>query len=435
MIDHKVLRSVLLFTVTNAAAAAMPLLLLPILTRVLTPTDYGIIAMYSIVITAFGALTGLSVHGAVGMRYFDRDDYDFKRYVGNCFIILTLSSLTLLGLVAVFHTSLEELTKLPAKWLLIAVGVSAVQFVLLIRLAIFQSGKRAGAFATFRVGQAAVDGTLSLMLVVGFAMAWEGRLIGISTGILLLGLAAAISLALHGYFKFVPSREYMANALKFGLPLIPHVLGGMLLAMADRVMISNVLGVAETGIYMVAVQIGLGVFLLADGCNRAISPWYLEALKKNDSLVDVKIVRYALVYFIGLLVFALTVGLAARWFLPMLVGPAFVDAAGLIWLIALGQAFGGMYLLVSNVVFYKNKTLSLSLVTISCGIFNVGLSYLLLNVVGLVGAAQAYVIAQILMFGAVFVLSQRLRPLPWMTAIFFLRKARVDGFAKEADGS
>lgn len=416
MLNARVLRSVVLFTATNALAAAMPLILLPVLTRVLTPTDYGMVAMFSIVITAFGSLTGLSVHGAVGMRFFDREDYDFPQYVGNCIIILAVTSLALLILVAVFHGPLEQLTKLPRKWLLIAVGVSAVQFILLIRLAIFQSAKDAGKFAVFRIGQAVVDAVLSIILVLGFALAWEGRLIGISAGIVLLGLAAALSLFMRGYFKLSPRRDYLLNALKFGAPLIPHVLGGMLLATVDRVMIANLIGVAETGIYLVAVQIGLGIYLLADACNRAISPWQLEALKKNDAAVDARIVRYALLYFTGLIILALAMGMAAPWILPILVGPAFAESASLIWIIALGQAFGGMYFFVSNIIFYKNKTFSLSMITISCGLINAGLSFVLLQTVGLKGAAQAYLFAQIVMFMSAFVLSQRLRPLPWIAA-------------------
>lgn len=421
MLNARILRSVFLFTATNALAAAMPLILLPVLTRVLTPEDYGIVAMFSIVITSFGSLTGLSVHGAVGMRYFDRVEYDFPRYVGNSFIILAVTSVILFALVAVFHEPLEQLTKLPHKWLMIAVGVSAVQFVLLIRLAIFQSAKNAGYFAVFRVGQAVVDATVSMVLVLVFALAWEGRLIGMSAGILLLGFAAAVSLLASGYFKPVPSKAYILNALKFGLPLIPHVLGGMLLATVDRVLIANLLGVAETGIYMVAVQIGLGIYLLADACNRAISPWQIEALKRNDRSVDVRIVRYGLMYFLGLVGIALAAGALAPWVLPLLVGPAFKESASLILLIALGQAFGGMYFFVSNIIFYRGKTLSLSIITISCGLINAGLSFMLLQSQGIQGAAQAYMVAQFLMFISAFLLSQRLRPLPWIAALISIK--------------
>ena len=54
----------------NILNAGIPFLLLPILTRVLTPADYGTVAMFGIVLSVLGAFTGLSVHGAIGVRYF-----------------------------------------------------------------------------------------------------------------------------------------------------------------------------------------------------------------------------------------------------------------------------------------------------------------------------------------------------------------------------
>lgn len=417
MANLRVIRSVLLFTATNALAAAMPLLLLPILTRLLTPEDYGAVAMFSIVITAFGAVAGLSVHGAVGMRYFDREEFDFPRYIGNCLLILAATTAALAIVVLITHRQITAVSALPLEWLLVAVGVAAVQFILLIRLAIFQSSKNAGFFAAFRISQATIDAGLSLLFVVGLALAWQGRVAGMSIAIVLVGLAALVSLVARGWIDLTPDRAYIRNALQFGLPLVPHVVGGMLLASVDRVMITNLLGIGETGIYMVAVQIGLGIYLVADACNRAISPWHIEALKKDERAVDLRIVRFALLYFAGLLVLAILVGGLAPWVLPLIVGPNFVGASDYIWMIALGQAFGGMYFFVSNVIFYKSRTLILSAITISCGLLNAALSYILLHSVGLIGAATAYAVAQLAMFISAFVFSQRLRPLPWALAL------------------
>jgi O-antigen/teichoic acid export membrane protein len=412
----QLLKSVLLFAMTSVLAAAMPLLLMPVLTRVLTPQDYGTVAMFAIVLSAFGALTGLSVHGAVGMRYFDRDDIDFPRYVGNCLLVLLGSTFLCLCLVLLLLGPIARITMLPEGWLLAAVGVSGAQFILLTRLSIFQSAKRAGAFATLRLSQAAIDGTLSLGLVVAAGMAYEGRLIGMSGAILCAALASVVSLLRGGWIKIKPDRRDIAHALRFGMPLIPHVVGGLLLASVDRVMIANFIGIAETGIYLVAVQIGLAVYFLADAINRAISPWYIEALKAGDTRQDVLIVRASIAYFAGLICLGLALGFLAPFFLQILVGPDFVAAADLVGLIALGQVFGGMYLVVANVVFYSNRTIALSAITISCGILNAGVSYLMLQWIGLKGAALGFLVAQVTLFVLTFALAQSIRPLPWVHA-------------------
>lgn len=427
-VNASLIRSVVLFTATNALAAGMPLLLLPVLTRVLTPADYGLVAMYSVVITAFGALCGFSVHGAVGMRYFDRETMDFPRFVGNCVFILLGTSLLLFLLVLIAGGALQQYVQVPRSWLLIAVGVCALQFLLQIRLSIFQSAKAAAEFALFRSGQALIDAGSSVLLVVSFAMAWQGRLIGMSAGIGVMGLLALLSMLRGGWISLVPNRSDMAQALRFGFPLIPHVIGGMVLATVDRMLITNLAGASATGIYMVALQVGMGVYLIADACSRAISPWFIETLKRNDGAADYDVARYSLLYFAALLLFAAVVGLVALYVLPFIVGEGFSTSARYVFLAATAQAVAGMYLIVSNTVFYHGRTLNLSFVTISSGVLNAVLSYFLIQKTGVMGAFIANLVAQIYLFSAIFYLSQRLHPLPWGKVLSNrLRKEQAGG--------
>ena len=93
MINRSNLISVLLFTIANGTYAAVPLMLVPWLTRVLSPVDYGLVAMFSILVQLFSALTGLSVQGAVSVRFFDQDELDFPRYVASCLAVLAGSTL------------------------------------------------------------------------------------------------------------------------------------------------------------------------------------------------------------------------------------------------------------------------------------------------------------------------------------------------------
>ena len=74
----------------------------------------------------------------------------------------------------------------------------------------------------------------------------------------------------------------MREALNFGVPLIPHVIGGFSIAAADRFIINEKLGLAAAGIYLVAVQLGMGMGLIADACNKAFVPWLYEQLKLDD---------------------------------------------------------------------------------------------------------------------------------------------------------
>ena len=132
------LRNASVYTGANILNAGIPFLLLPVLTRVLSPTDYGTIAMFGIVVTIMGAFTGLSVHGAVGVRYFQLDRQRMPSYVGACLAILIVSSAVVLCVVAVGRPWLELITHVPGDWLIVAVLVSGAQFVINIRLSLWQ---------------------------------------------------------------------------------------------------------------------------------------------------------------------------------------------------------------------------------------------------------------------------------------------------------
>lgn len=417
MAEARFFRSVLVFTVTNAVAAGMPLLLLPVLTRLLTPAEYGTVAMYATIISAFGALAGLSVHGAVGMRYFDRETLDFPRFVGNCLFILLATSAALFLVVIAGGAWIEEITTVPRAWIVIAVVVCALQFLLQMRLAIYQSAKQASAFALLRGGQAVTDAGFSLLFVGVFALAWEGRLLGMSLAICLAGLVALFSMMSGGWLRFHLDRGDIKRALHFGLPLVPHAIGGLLLSTVDRVLITNLAGLDETGTYMVALQIGMGVYLIADAAGRAISPWFIETLKRKDPRADYSLARNAILYFLGLIVLAVVVGVVGKFLMPVLVGERFAAAGSYIGLAALAQAVGGMYLVTANTVFYHAKTLQLSAITISSGAINAAVSFVLIPRAGVEGAFLANLIAQVYLFLAVTIIAQRLHPLPWMRVI------------------
>jgi O-antigen/teichoic acid export membrane protein len=44
--------------------------MLPILTRYLTPEDYGIISVFTVLVSILAVFTGLSIHGAINVNFF-----------------------------------------------------------------------------------------------------------------------------------------------------------------------------------------------------------------------------------------------------------------------------------------------------------------------------------------------------------------------------
>jgi O-antigen/teichoic acid export membrane protein len=413
--------SAVLYAIGSGLVGLVPLILLPFLTRFFSPEDYGRVAMFAVTVQFLSPFTGLSVQGAVGMRYFQQDRLDFPAYVFTCLVILAVSAGSLV-LITMFSPSLlVEQTGLARQWLLLAVVTSGAYFVVQIQLTIWQSSKQSLSFALMRVSQAVLDLGFSLLFILALSLGWEGRALGSAAAIIIAMAIAIQALWRGGWITPRFRRRYAINALRFGVPLIPHAVGGMLIATVDRFLITNILGVGETGIYLVAVQIGLSVNLITDAINRAASPWLIEGLEKQNVPRDRLIVRVTYLYFIAVLAAACFLGLVAPALLDILAGERFRAAGSLVLFIVLGQAFNGMYQVLSNYIFWAGLTAKLAWITLSSGLLNILVSYVLLSRYGLVGAAEAFMIAQFLLLIGAWWLAHRSRPMPWIQALRFTK--------------
>lgn len=399
----------------NILNAAIPFLLLPVLTRVLSPADYGTVAMFGIVVSILSAFTGVSVHGVVAVRYFQLNAANHRRYVGACLAILVASTMVVLTAVALLHRWLVALTGVPLDWWIIAVLVSAAQVVVSIRLSLWQVQRKAMKYGGFQISQSVGNAGLTLLFVLAFGWSWEGRVGAMSIATGCAALAAIALLMINQEFTARFDRTHIRDALKFGVPLIPHTLGGFLMTAVDRFMITNMLDIGQAGIYMVGMQIGMVLGLLTDSFNRAYAPWLMEKLQGNDLDVDKKIVKGTYFYFFCVMLLAIGIGNLAPSLFSLLVGEKFRAAADVTVYIALGYAFGGMYYMVTNYVFYYGSTARLALITLGSGILNIIFNYYLIKANGYVGAAQAFMLAQAFSFLGTWYLAATARKMPWLT--------------------
>ena len=76
------------------------------------------------------------------------------------------------------------------------------------------------------------------------------------------------------------SKDNWKYALGFNIPLIPHYLSGTILNQGDRIMIQNMVGESEVGIYSVAYSIGMLVQLFTNAINNSLTPWMYENLNR-----------------------------------------------------------------------------------------------------------------------------------------------------------
>lgn len=403
------------YLLANIVNAAIPFALLPVLTRHLSTPEYGQVAMYQVLLTALGGLLGLSVHGAAGVKYYDDDitHVELGTFIGACFQILLASTAVVLVIALAFGGPLAQWLGLRPAWIAWGVLVSAAGFIQQMRLGQWQVRGQAVRYGVFQVLLTIANAGLSLWLVVGLAQGAQGRIDAQNWVMVLFATIALAGLWRDRLVVWAWRPDHWREALRFGVPLLPHVVGLFLLGTVDRMVINQQLGLAQAGVYMVGVQLTLAMPIVFSAINNAYVPWLYERLKRNDAEEKRQIVRLTYTYFVIVLAASALAFLLGPWLVTLIAGERYVEAGNVVGWLALGQAFGGMYLMVTNYIFFSKRTGLLSVTTIASGLLNLVLIVMLVRVMGIQGAAIAFALAMGIRFFLVWAVAQRRHPMPW----------------------
>ncbi|MGO2337389.1 lipopolysaccharide biosynthesis protein [Providencia heimbachae] len=405
-----------IYLTANLLNAAIPFILLPILTRYLTPIEYGQIAMFQVLLSALTTFIGINCTGSANRKFYDDNiDHDtLRNFNGSCVQILIVTSIITLLFSLAFGEQLSDFLSIPLSWILIAVLISSFTFIATLRLGQWQIRNQAKYFGVLQVSSSFINMLLSLQLVITLKQGASGRVDAQLITTVVIAIVAILLLYKDKLLKlFIWRPEQIKEALSFGIPLIPHHIGFFLLSSVDRFFINKEIGLAEAGIYMVAVQLSTVLTILFDALNKAYVPWLYGKLKINNHSDKIKIVKYTYFYFAILTIIALIAFFVGPLLFIFIAGEKYSRGADIIGWLCLGQIFGGMYLMVTNYIFFSKKTGGLALTTITTGIVNIILLITLIPLFGLIGAAYSFSISKFCQFIFTWLISYNSVKMPW----------------------
>jgi O-antigen/teichoic acid export membrane protein len=410
----KVLRAGIIYAIGNVASAAVPFALLPLLTRVLSPAEYGIVVAFGLVVTLCMPFSGLSVHAAVGVAWFKRPREEMPAFVGAALAIGIASTLlTAVVIYAALRLVSSAAFSFDALWGAIAAITAGANVLLQCRLALWQSQQRPVLNVTLQFMASTLNVALSLVAVLVLGWGGAGRNAGIAVSAGLMAACAVGLLLLSRDAIWSLRRDHIKALMLYGPPLIPHVLGGVLIGTADRWIVSTQLGAEMLGIYGAGAQLGMVMTILADAFIKAYSPWLfarLASTNPEDRYSAVGAIYVAMPVF---LCTAVAVGAGLYFTSSLLLGAQYRAATVVLPWFMLGGAFIGMYFCVSNLFFFFGRTSLLSLVTSSSAVVGTLLISLLAARFGIEGAAMGYAATQGLLALTATVVASRHYDLPW----------------------
>lgn len=409
--------SVGIYGMTLVGERAVPILLLPVLTKLLSPAQYGILAILTAIRVNCQSAISMSTPVAVGRAYFDRDKegFAFPCYIFNA-LLVNVALFAIIAVVLVsFKSFIPGVKTLSMPWVLfipayvLATSIGVVKA----RLWIYQ--KNPAAFSLFRVSRALVEVGLSILLVKFLLTSWKGRVLGIGITELLFCVVALLLLFKQDKLLLRVNRDYIKDVIKFGLPLVPHIIGWTLISTMDKFFLMGMEGKIVTGIYGVGYALASVVALGAAAVDLSAEPIIFEKLGDLKQPTARKLVLLTYLYMVILVLAAIGVWLVAPLALKILADKKFHGAQQYVGWLAAAFACLGMYRVFSKFIVYSKKTYLLAYVTMGVGIVAVPANYILIKLNGPIGAAQATFVALMVSFLLAWWLGGRLYPMPWFS--------------------
>lgn len=412
--SSNLLRSSGIYTISSFINAALPLILLPILTRKLSPEDYGIVAMFQIAVSLIYPFIGMNLESSIGRKYFDKDYSDFPSYIGNCFFLVGISFSIVTVLFWLNIDYIQKITLISESWLKYILLVAVTQFITTVVLIIYRVKVKPIKYGILQISQSILNVGLTILFVVVLNKTWDGRIGAQIITSVVFAIISVIVLYNIKHLSFNIKKADIQHALKFGVPLIPHAIGGMLFTSIDRFFLTKLIGLEQTGNYTVAYQIGAVIGIITTSFNNAYGPWLFEKLNRDDLQIKKRIVSFTYIYFILLFIGGMFLVFLFPFISAIFVGESYTSTGTHSTFIILGYVFQGMYFMVTNYIFYSHKTHILAFVTISVGLIKIPITYYAILWAGAVGASISFGISWLLFFFSTWILSSRVYKMPWI---------------------
>jgi O-antigen/teichoic acid export membrane protein len=397
------------YTFANSIEALSPFLLAVIVTRILLPSEYGAWVLFIGLVTFLRPILNLTLQDALRMRFYDMNDRELAKFIWACFCLVTFCTVACVLLLQLIQDELSGALGLPARWLP-AAAVTAYFFAnFYFLLAYNQFARRPSHFLILHVVQAVA----SISIIAAFVFTgwgWSGIVVG-----KIIGLAIGCGLGVFWLVRELPFRAArdekpeLGPLAKFGLLYLPAGMGLVAIPLTDRVIVTQVLGLADNGFYGVAALFGMAVFVAINGILHAWTPWLFRSLASGTGKGR-EIAMVSAAFFILLPLGGVTAVLLSAFIAPTIIGSQFEAAFPLIpWAIA-GTVSMGYFFHFQTFLLYKKAVWDMSASSLLCIVANGVFSYYGAKHAGLEGVFAATVgafLASTLLSGALALVRYR----------------------------
>jgi O-antigen/teichoic acid export membrane protein len=387
-----------IYGLTNFGVKGLSFLLIPVISRFISPAGYGVVALAETIAGPIGMVCGLGTATSLRRIYFDYvdDPGQSRSYIGSAFRFVILT--TMVGVALSWYVGPHALRLLAGNcavpfFPLFAVAICSAGLgqVQQTQLSLFQVQNRPWAYSALSFLSFALGTVSTCWLVI-----WSGMgALGIITS-RFLSVIAAVVIALwmtRGWFTTAWNWRALRQQVRLGFPLMLFDVVNVALVFADRLILQHYRPLNDVGIYSIAYTFGALMLTLTVSLSQAWEPFFFESARQGK-IAELRNLSSVLV--VGLAGIASIGAMTSGPVMHLILDRRYAAAAPLVPIILAAYLLNSFYYLLGVVAMQHKRSGTIAVVTtIACAV-NIGLNFWWVPRWGSWGAAFATVAAYFL---------------------------------------
>lgn len=350
------LKNTAIYAIGEILPKIVSFLLLPVFTRYLTTTEYGIISYTGSFMLLFTVVGTLSLNSYVLRYYFERKEEKQQRLLmGTGYMAIGIMNIMLFVFGWLIFPYAIDYYDIQVPWdpffklaLINNFLVSFCTIPLVVYRVRQDSAKYVGLSFSFSM--------LTFLFNIIFVVFLKQGVVGYYYSTLIVSIPYFFIYAgiISKYACFKISKAYIREGLKFSLPLLPGAIAYFFLNMVDRIILERNVPLSEIGIYNIAVTLTSTLGIVIQSGYHAVEPEIYNHYGEADFYKFVK--KAQTIYFSAIYIMALMIALFSQEVFIIMTAPDFHGGYFLVPILTIGVVMSGQNVIYGGVLVSEKRT-------------------------------------------------------------------------------
>ena len=386
----KTVISMITYLIANMIGMVVSLVALPILTNLLSTSDMGIATSFITLKNIVTIILLLSMYISIDKIFVTlKQEEDRYKFLSSIYIFSTIAGIVIYAIYFIFRDFLNPILGFDTKFMTLMFIMCLLINGCTLMNSYWNFCNKAKNTFIYNLLVSPVSQILSIILVYVLATnKYLGRIIGVDFFNIVLGLFCGIIILVRG--KFTIKKQYVKESLQISLPMVPHLLAQVFLSSCDLLMIKNMVGESQAGIYSVAYTIANILYTISLQIFKPWSPWVYRRIenKETDSIKENSKIVMHVIWILCIGLFTL-----APELIKLFINAEYVEASVIVAPICLGIFFQMMYIFFYDIEYFHKKNIQIAVFSIITAVINIILNAIAIKIWGYQAAAYTTVIS------------------------------------------